>query len=81
MLTAGGGYGLHLDGASKNGVLRNSRIHDTGNDGRGMGEGVCVGTANSLTDRSDDAQILNNVIGPDVGGESVDIKANITVTP
>ncbi|MFE3069592.1 right-handed parallel beta-helix repeat-containing protein [Streptomyces sp. NPDC059247] len=123
VLTAGGGYGLHLNGASywtvrgvtitggqkgimadsaesvvidgvtvhgldmegvhfrkssKNGVLRNSRIYDTGNDGRGMGEGVYVGTANDLTDRSDNAQILDNVIGPDVRGEGIDIKEGTT---
>ncbi|MVO86995.1 sheath polysaccharide-degrading enzyme [Streptomyces sp. p1417] len=119
VLTAGGGYGLHLNGASywtvkgitvtggqkgimidsargvvvdgvtvhgldmegvhfrkssPDGVIKNSRIHDTGNDGRGMGEGVYVGSANTLSDRSDNVQILNNVIGPDVGGEAVDLK-------
>ncbi|MFI1974080.1 right-handed parallel beta-helix repeat-containing protein [Streptomyces wedmorensis] len=70
--------GVHFRNSSRNGVLKNSRIYDTGNDGRGMGEGVYVGTANTLTDRSDNAQILNNVIGPDVGGESVDIKEGTT---
>ena len=70
--------GVHFRNSSKNGVLRNSRIYDTGNDGRGMGEGVYVGTAGNLSDRSDGAQILNNVIGPDVGGESVDIKEGTT---
>ncbi|GHE67982.1 hypothetical protein GCM10018785_40710 [Streptomyces longispororuber] len=119
VLKAGGGYGLHLDGASywtvkgvtvtggqkgimidaargvvvdgvtvhglamegvhfrrssSDGVIKNSRIYDTGNDNRGMGEGVYVGSANTLSDRSDHVQILNNVIGPDVGGEAVDLK-------
>ncbi|MGP3633786.1 right-handed parallel beta-helix repeat-containing protein [Streptomyces sp. 24-1644] len=123
VLTAGGGYGLHLNGASywtvqgitvtggqkgimtdaangvvidsvtvhdldmegvhfrrssRNGVLKNSRIYDTGHDGRGMGEGVYVGSAGDLTDRSDQAQILNNVIGPGVGGENIDIKEGTT---
>ncbi|MFD7748268.1 right-handed parallel beta-helix repeat-containing protein [Streptomyces sp. NPDC059698] len=123
VLTAGGGYGLHLNGASywtvrgvtvtggqkgimadaadgvvidsvtvhdldmegvhfrrssRNGVLKNSRIHDTGQNGRGMGEGVYVGSAGDLTDRSDNAQILNNTIGPGVGGESVDVKEGTT---
>ncbi|MEU8676580.1 right-handed parallel beta-helix repeat-containing protein [Streptomyces sp. NPDC048560] len=123
VLTAGGGYGLHLNGASfwtvhgvtvtggqkgvmadaansvvidsvtvhdldmegvhfrkssRNGILRNSRVYDTGHDGRGMGEGVYVGTAGDLTDRSDRAQILNNVIGPGVGGENIDIKEGTT---
>ncbi|MEE1819105.1 right-handed parallel beta-helix repeat-containing protein [Streptomyces sp. SP18ES09] len=70
--------GVHFRNSSRNGILRNSRIYDTGNDGRGMGEGVYVGTAGNLSDRSDGAQILNNVIGPDVGGESVDIKEGTT---
>ncbi|MFI8928483.1 right-handed parallel beta-helix repeat-containing protein [Streptomyces sp. NPDC053474] len=119
VLTAGGGYGLHLDGASywtvkgvtvtggqkgimidsargvvvdgvtvhgldmegvhfrtssPDGVIKNSRVYDTGNDGRGMGEGVYVGSANTLSDRSDNVSILDNVIGPDVGGEAVDLK-------
>lgn len=43
---------------------------NTGHDGRGMGEGVYVGTAGDLTDRSDQVQILNNTIGPGVGGET-----------
>ncbi|MEU2668300.1 right-handed parallel beta-helix repeat-containing protein [Streptomyces sp. NPDC007164] len=123
VLTAGGGYGLHLDGASywtvkgitvtggqkgimadtatgvvidsvtvhdldmegvhfrrssRNGVVKNSRIYDTGHDGRGMGEGVYVGTAGDLSDRSDGVQILDNTIGPGVGGENVDIKEGTT---
>ncbi|MEU2839754.1 right-handed parallel beta-helix repeat-containing protein [Streptomyces sp. NPDC007076] len=123
VLTAGGGYGLHLDGASywtvkgitvtggqkgimadtatgvvidsvtvhdldmegvhfrkssKDGIIRNSRIYDTGHDGRGMGEGVYVGTAGDLSDRSDRVQILDNTIGPGVGGENVDIKEGTT---
>ncbi|GHJ38301.1 right-handed parallel beta-helix repeat-containing protein [Streptomyces sp. TS71-3] len=123
VLTAGGGYGLHLNGAShwtvkgitvtggqkgimidsaegvvidsvtvhdldmegvhfrdssSDGVIRNSKIYDTGHDGRGMGEGVYVGTANTLDDRSDNVQIRDNVIGPGVGGENVDIKEGTT---
>ncbi|MEU1467801.1 right-handed parallel beta-helix repeat-containing protein [Streptomyces sp. NPDC005761] len=123
VLTAGGGYGLHLNGASywtvkgitvtggqkgivadsatgviidsvtvhdldmegvhfrkssSDGVIRNSRIYATGHDGRGMGEGVYVGTAGDLSDRSDRVQILGNTIGPDVGGENVDIKEGTT---
>ncbi|WP_411074348.1 right-handed parallel beta-helix repeat-containing protein [Streptomyces sp. cmx-4-7] len=70
--------GVHFRNSSRNGVLKNSRIYDTGNDGRGMGEGVYVGTAGNLGDRSDGAQILDNAIGPDVGGESVDIKEGTT---
>ncbi|GAA3910664.1 hypothetical protein GCM10022244_20840 [Streptomyces gulbargensis] len=70
--------GVHFRNSSRNGVLKNSRVYDTGNDGRGMGEGVYVGSANTLTDRSDNVLIIDNVIGPDVGGESVDIKEGTT---
>ncbi len=125
VLTAGGGYGLHLNGASywtvkgitvsggqkgimadsadgvvidsvtvhdldmegvhfrkssSDGVIKNSRIYDTGHDGRGMGEGVYVGTAGDLSDNSDRVQILDNTIGPDVGGENVDVKEGTTGT-
>ncbi|MFI0262178.1 right-handed parallel beta-helix repeat-containing protein [Streptomyces sp. NPDC017056] len=123
VLTASGGYGLHLDGASywtvrgitvtggqkgivtdrangvvldsvtvhgldmegvhfrtssKDGVIRNSKIYDTGNDGGGMGEGVYVGSAGGTGDKSDNVQILNNSIGPGVGGENIDIKEGTT---
>ncbi|WP_328889575.1 right-handed parallel beta-helix repeat-containing protein [Streptomyces sp. NBC_00316] len=70
--------GVHFRRSSADGVIRNSRIHDTGHDGRGMGEGVYVGTAGDLTDRSDRVQIINNTIGPGVGGENVDIKEGTT---
>lgn len=70
--------GVHFRTSSKDGVIRNSRIHDTGHDGRGMGEGVYVGTAGDLTDNSDRVLITDNVIGPGVGGENVDIKEGTT---
>lgn len=70
--------GVHFRKSSSDGVIRNSRIHDTGNDGRGMGEGVYVGTANTLSDKSDNVQIIGNTIGPDVGGEAIDLKEGTT---
>ncbi|GAA0610629.1 right-handed parallel beta-helix repeat-containing protein [Streptomyces crystallinus] len=72
--------GVHFRKSSKNGVIRNSRIYDTGRDGSGMGEGVYVGTAGDLSDRSDQVQILDNTIGPGVGGENVDVKEGTTGT-
>lgn len=123
VLTASGGYGLHLNGAghwnlrgftvtggqkgivmdgadgvhldgvtvhdldmeavhwresSSDGSIRNSTIRDTGKNGRGMGEGVYVGSAGGTDDRSDRIVIEKNVIGPGVGGESVDIKEGTT---
>lgn len=53
--------GVHFRNSSKDGVIKNSRIYGTGHDGRGMGEGVYVGTAGNLSDRSDRVQILNNI--------------------
>lgn len=72
--------GVHFRRSSKNGVIKNSRIYDTGRDGSGMGEGVYVGTAGDLSDKSDQVQILDNTIGPGVGGENVDIKEGTTGT-
>lgn len=43
-----------------------------------MGEGIYVGTAGNLSDRSDRVQILNNTIGPGVGGKNVDIEEGTT---
>ncbi|MFD5787719.1 right-handed parallel beta-helix repeat-containing protein [Streptomyces sp. NPDC127037] len=70
--------GIHFRTSSSYGVVRNSSIHDTGTSGNGMGEGVYVGTANTLTDASDHVQILDNRIGPRVGGENIDIKEGTT---
>ncbi|MFJ5844419.1 right-handed parallel beta-helix repeat-containing protein [Streptomyces sp. NPDC092903] len=70
--------GVHFRKSSSDGVIKNSRIYDTGHDGRGMGEGVYVGTAGDLSDNSDRVQILDNTIGPDVGGENIDIKEGTT---
>ncbi|MGX1671893.1 right-handed parallel beta-helix repeat-containing protein [Streptomyces sp. NPDC055400] len=70
--------GVHFRNSSTDGTIKNSRIYDTGNDGRGMGEGVYVGTVGGTSDRSDRVQITGNTIGPDVGGENVDIKEGTT---
>ncbi|AXK36459.1 sheath polysaccharide-degrading enzyme [Streptomyces armeniacus] len=123
VLTAGGGYGLHLDGAShwklegftvtggqkgimmdaangvhidsvtvhgldmegvhfressSDGSITNSTIYDTGNDGRGMGEGVYVGSAGGTDDKSDRILIEGNTLGPDIRGENIDIKEGTT---
>ncbi|GLW69326.1 hypothetical protein Kpho02_16250 [Kitasatospora phosalacinea] len=70
--------GVHFRNSSSYGVLRNSTVHDTGTAHDGKGEGVYVGTANTLTDHSDHVQILNNTIGPNIGGENVDLKEGTT---
>ncbi len=70
--------GIHYRNSSSHGTVKNSTIFDTGQDGRGMGEGVYIGSANTLNDRSDHVKILDNVIGPDVRGENIDIKEGTT---
>ncbi|WP_073498996.1 right-handed parallel beta-helix repeat-containing protein [Actinacidiphila paucisporea] len=70
--------GIHFRTSSSYGVVQNSSIHDTGTSGNGMGEGIYVGTANTLTDTSDHVRIAGNVIGPNVGGENIDIKEGTT---
>jgi hypothetical protein len=70
--------GVHFRRSSTYGTIKNSTIYDTGNDGRGMGEGVYVGSAGGTSDRSDHVQILGNTIGPDVGGEAIDLKEGTT---
>lgn len=70
--------GIHFRTSSSYGVVRDSYVHDTGTSGNGMGEGVYVGTANTLSDTSDHVLITGNVIGPNVGGENIDIKEGTT---
>ncbi|MFJ2863311.1 right-handed parallel beta-helix repeat-containing protein [Kitasatospora sp. NPDC087314] len=70
--------GVHFRNSSAHGTLRNSRIHDTGLNRDGMGEGVYVGTANTLADRSDYVQIIGNTFGPNIGAENVDLKEGTT---
>ncbi|WP_078856994.1 right-handed parallel beta-helix repeat-containing protein [Streptomyces sp. NBRC 109706] len=65
---------VHFRNSSSNGSLTNSTIYDTGNDGRGMGEGVYVGSAGGTGDRSDNILIRGNTLGPGIGGENIDIK-------
>ncbi|MFD4656792.1 right-handed parallel beta-helix repeat-containing protein [Kitasatospora sp. NPDC058444] len=70
--------GVHFRNSSAYGTLRDSRVHDTGLGGDGMGEGVYVGTANTLADRSDHVRITGNTFGPNIGGENVDLKEGTT---
>ncbi|MCO7274826.1 MULTISPECIES: carbohydrate-binding protein [Cellulosimicrobium] len=70
--------GIHFRSSSSYGIVRGSTIHDTGQNLRGMGEGVYVGSANDYSDRSDHVQIVDNTIGPLVRGENVDVKEGTT---
>ncbi|NRQ32820.1 hemagglutinin protein [Nonomuraea sp. NN258] len=75
--------GVHFRRSSADGVIRNSRITHTGLVQPGYGEGVYLGSAGSNwschgnsggADRSDRVKVLNNVIGPNVAAEHVDVK-------
>ncbi|HWM35757.1 MAG TPA: right-handed parallel beta-helix repeat-containing protein [Streptomyces sp.] len=70
--------GVHWRKSSSDGSLSNSTVHDTGRDGRGMGEGVYIGSAGGTTDHSDNVLIENNTLGPDIGGENIDVKEGTT---
>lgn len=66
--------------ASSDNVLSHSEIRDTGLYAPGYGEGVYIGqwngnwSAPGTPDRSDRNQILDNVFGPNIAAEHVDIK-------
>ncbi|SDK29945.1 discoidin domain-containing protein [Nonomuraea jiangxiensis] len=74
---------VHFRRSSADGVIQNSRIDNAGLVQPGYGEGVYIGSANSNwschgnsggVDRSDRVRVLNNVIGPNVAAEHIDIK-------
>ncbi|MFI6325582.1 discoidin domain-containing protein [Nonomuraea sp. NPDC050556] len=74
---------VHFRKSSADGVLKNSRITDTGLVQPGYGEAVYLGSANSNwschgntggVDRSDRVKVLNNTIGPNVAAEHIDVK-------
>ncbi|WP_301130436.1 right-handed parallel beta-helix repeat-containing protein [Streptomyces cacaoi] len=72
---------VHWRNSSSDGSIRDSTIRDTGHDGRGMGEGVYVGSAGGTGDdgdRSDNILIADNTLGPGIGGENIDIKEGTT---
>ncbi|GII82752.1 hypothetical protein Ssi03_07420 [Sphaerisporangium siamense] len=75
--------GVHFRKGSADGVIKNSTVTDTGLVQPGYGEGVYIGSANGNwacfggpdgVDRSDNVQVLDNTIGPNVTAESVDVK-------
>ncbi|MGP3979622.1 right-handed parallel beta-helix repeat-containing protein [Streptomyces sp. KR80] len=72
--------GVHFRKSSSNGSIKNSKIYNTGKNGRGMGEGVYVGSAGGTSDKSNNILIQANTIGPGVGGENIDVKEGTTGT-
>jgi hypothetical protein len=78
-----GDEGVHFRRSSADGIIRNSRIERTGLVQPQYGEGIYLGSANSNwscygntggMDASDRVQVLDNVVGPDVAAEHVDVK-------
>ncbi len=79
---------IHLHGFSSHNLIEDNLIHDTGKVTAEWGEGVYVGSwsghwctwSNCDPDRSDYNVIRNNVIGPNIGSEMVDMKEGTTGT-
>jgi hypothetical protein len=78
-----GDEGVHFRKGSSDGLIENSYVHDTGQNQPDYGEGVYIGSAKSNwdcyagssgVDASDNVQVLNNRIGPNVAAEGLDIK-------
>ena len=78
---------VHFRRSSSDGVIRNSRITDTGLVQQGYGEGVYIGSAGSNwpchgnsggVDRGDRVQVLDNRIGPNIAAEPIDVKEGTT---
>ncbi len=79
---------IHLRAHSRNNMIRNCRIHNTGVSKAQFGEGIYVGSAvtswakhgggANQPDRSDNNFIINNNLGPDVRAEHIDVKEGTT---
>jgi hypothetical protein len=81
-----GTSGINVRVYSKYNIIRNTTIRNTGKVTAEYGEGVYLGSANGAwasrtggqPDRSDSNQVVNNVIGPNVTSEHVDVKEGTT---
>lgn len=79
-----GQAGIHLRDGSAYNIVKNSYIHDTGLYNVKYGEGIYIGSdyrkwpgaggSSEYDPKVDHAQIINNVIGPNVTAEHIDIK-------
>jgi hypothetical protein len=80
-----GQEGIHFRAYSRDNVVKNSTIYNTGRKNASYGEGIYLGSANSnwgtytggQPDTSDRNQVLNNVIS-NTGAESIDVKEGTT---
>jgi hypothetical protein len=82
-----GAEGVHFRSSSPDGIIQNSRIEKTGTAQPEFGEGIYLGSANSNwkcygntggVDASNNVQVLNNHVGPNVAAEHVDVKEGTT---
>jgi len=83
-----GDEGIHFRTHSSNNVLKNSEIKNMGTVTASYGEGCYIGSAksnwstytgsSSTPDRSDNNRVENNVFGPDVRAEHIDVKEGTT---
>jgi hypothetical protein len=77
---------VHLRNFSRRNVVQHNRIYNTGRASAAYGEGVYLGTApnqwatytNGQPDRSDSNRVVENVFGPGITSENIDIKAGTT---
>lgn len=71
-----GHEGIHFRQNSSRNLLQNSLIDNTGLTDPGFGEGVYIGSdpKNFANDQSNDNMIINNVFGPNVRAENIDVK-------
>lgn len=79
-----GQAGIHLRDGSEYNIIKNSYIHDTGLYNVKYGEGIYIGSdyrkwpggssSSEYNPKVDHAQIINNIIGPNVTAEHIDIK-------
>ncbi|HEY4458701.1 MAG TPA: right-handed parallel beta-helix repeat-containing protein, partial [Pseudonocardiaceae bacterium] len=77
-----GDEGIHLREFSSNDIVEHCKVYDTGTGTAGYGEGIYVGTSNGnwgtythgKPDLSNNDQILDNTVGPDVRADNLDVK-------
>jgi hypothetical protein len=80
-----GNAAIALQHFSTHNLIEENYIHDTGKTNPQYGEGVYVGSAHShwvsgVPDRTDNTTVRNNIIGPNIGAQMVDVKEGTTGT-
>ncbi|APR76990.1 Parallel beta-helix repeat protein [Minicystis rosea] len=81
-----GDEAIHLRAFSRQNTVQKCLVHDTGKRKPGFGEGIYLGSASSNwgtysggePDTSDENQVLDNHIGPNVTAEHIDVKEGTT---